>query len=108
MFPLSKNFADLSETLRTALLKSIEKLEFVEKPRTHTILAYFGNPQVGCKLMGRDPAMSFEPLGFYDAEISHPMRSIFCGGGRREGARPERLRVSKLLMLVEILFWVNR
>lgn len=69
MFPPATRFSDLSESQRTALLKSIEKTEFFEKLRTHTILAYFGNPQFGWKLIGRDPAMHFEPpFGFYDAE----------------------------------------
>jgi gluconate 2-dehydrogenase gamma chain len=69
MFPPATRFAGLSEGQRTALMKSIEKTEFFEKLRTHTILAYFGNPQFGWKLIGRDPAMHFEPpFGFYDAE----------------------------------------
>lgn len=69
MFPPAIRFSDLTKTQRTALMKSIEKTEFFEKLRTHTILAYFGNPKFGWKLMGRDPAMHFEPpFGFYDAE----------------------------------------
>ena len=67
MFPQATRFSDLSESQRTAVLKSMEKTEFFEKLRTHTILAYFGNPQFGWKLVGRDPAMHFEPpFGFYD------------------------------------------
>jgi hypothetical protein len=69
MFPPATRFSGLSATQRTAVLKSIEKTEFFEKLRTHTILAYFGNPQFGWKLLGRDPAMHFAPpFGFYDAE----------------------------------------
>jgi gluconate 2-dehydrogenase gamma chain len=69
MFPPAPRFSDLSGSQRTAVLKSMEKTEFFEKLRTHTILAYFGNPQFGWKLIGRDPAMHFEPpFGFYDAE----------------------------------------
>ena len=69
MFPPGTRFSGLSEIQRTALVKSIEKTEFFEKLRAHTILAYFGNPQFGWKLIGRDPAMHFEPpFGFYDAE----------------------------------------
>jgi hypothetical protein len=68
MFPPAVQFSNLSEAQRTALLKSIEKTEFFDKLRTHTVLAYFGNPQFGWKLLGRDPAMHFEPpFGFYDA-----------------------------------------
>lgn len=70
MFPPSSNFSDLSEAQRIALLISIQKTEFFEKLRTHTILAYFANPQFGWKLIERDPAMRFDPpFGFYDAEI---------------------------------------
>jgi gluconate 2-dehydrogenase gamma chain len=69
MFPPATRFSGLSGEQRTAVLKSIEKTEFFEKLRTHTILAYFGNPRFGWKLLGRDPAMHFEPpFGFYDAE----------------------------------------
>jgi gluconate 2-dehydrogenase gamma chain len=69
MFPPATRFSVLSERQRVEVLKSIEKTEFFEKIRTHTILAYFGNPQFGWKLLGRDPAMHFDPpFGFYDAE----------------------------------------
>lgn len=69
MFPLHARFADLAPAQQTALLKAIEKTDFFEKLRTHTVLAYFGNPQFGWKLMGRDPSMHFSPpFGFYDAE----------------------------------------
>jgi hypothetical protein len=69
MFPPVTRFSDLSERQRTAVLKSVEKTEFFEKLRTHTILAYFGNPEFGWKLVGRDAAMQFAPpFGFYDAE----------------------------------------
>ncbi len=63
-------FAALSPDQRIARLKTIEKTEFFDKLRTHTILAYFGNPQFGWKLLRRDPAMHFDPpFGFYDAEV---------------------------------------
>ena len=68
MFPPATRFSGLSLNQRTAVMKAIEKTEFVDKLRTHTILAYFGNPDFGWKLLGRDPAMHFEPpFGFYDA-----------------------------------------
>ena len=70
MFSPSNNFRDLSEAQRIAVMESIQNTEFFDKLRTHTILAYFGNPQFGWKLMERDPAMHFEPpFGFYDGEI---------------------------------------
>jgi gluconate 2-dehydrogenase gamma chain len=62
-------FSALNKTQQTALLKAIEKTDFFQTLRTHTVLAYFGNPQFGWKLIGRDPAMHFEPpFGFYDAK----------------------------------------
>jgi gluconate 2-dehydrogenase gamma chain len=70
MFPTATRFSELNDVERIALLKSIEKTEFFAQLRTHTILAYFGNPRFGWKLMGRDQAMHFEPpFGFYDAEV---------------------------------------
>ena len=69
MFPPATRFSDVSESQRTALLQSIEKTAFFEKLREHTILAYFGNPEFGWKLVGRDSATHFDPpFGFYDAE----------------------------------------
>ena len=69
MFPPSTRFTDLAEPQQTALLKAIEKTDFFQKLRKHTVLAYFGNPQFGWRLVGRDPAMHFEPpFGFYDGE----------------------------------------
>jgi hypothetical protein len=69
MFPPGAPFFDLTGDKQTAVVRAIEKTEFFEKLRTHTILAYFGNPQFGWKLMNRDPSMHFEPpFGFYDAE----------------------------------------
>ncbi|HEX4771355.1 MAG TPA: gluconate 2-dehydrogenase subunit 3 family protein [Bryobacteraceae bacterium] len=68
MFPTNTRFSTLATAQQTALLKTIENTVFFEKLRTHTVLAYFGNPQFGWKLLGRDPAMHFEPpFGFYDA-----------------------------------------
>jgi hypothetical protein len=69
MFPPHSKFADLAKEQQIALLRTIEKTEFFDKLRTHTVLAYFGNPQFGWKLVGRDAAMHFEPpFGFYDAQ----------------------------------------
>lgn len=70
MFPPTTAFSKLSEVQQMALLKSMDKTEFFEKLRIHTVLAYFGNPQFGWKLMGRDAAPHFEPpFGSYDSEI---------------------------------------
>jgi hypothetical protein len=69
MFPAAELFTDLAGSQRTAVMKSIETTTFFEILRTHTILAYFGNPRFGWKLLARDPAMQFQPpFGFYDAE----------------------------------------
>jgi hypothetical protein len=69
MFQPVTRFADLAEAQQTLLLKTIEETLFFKKLRTHTILAYFGNPQFGWRLLGRNPEMHFAPpFGFYDAK----------------------------------------
>jgi gluconate 2-dehydrogenase gamma chain len=76
MFPGSKSIAALSPDEQIRLLEAIEKTEFFEQVRTHTILGFFGNPSyggnrdlVGWKLIGFEDRFQFEPpFGYYDAE----------------------------------------
>ena len=57
-------------------VRSIEKSEFFEVVRTHTLLGYLGSPnyggnrnQVGWKYIQFDDRMAWEPpFGYYDAE----------------------------------------
>ena len=74
LFPGSTGIASLSADQQGVLLKAIEKTEFFQQVRFHTILGFFGHPMyggnrdmVGWKLIGIEPAMRFEPpFGYYD------------------------------------------
>ncbi|HEV8040526.1 MAG TPA: gluconate 2-dehydrogenase subunit 3 family protein [Bryobacteraceae bacterium] len=70
LFPGSTSIAGLSNEQQTALLKAIEKTEFFQQMRLHTILGFFGQP-VGLKLLGVQHEMHYEPpFGYYDAEVA--------------------------------------
>ncbi len=76
MFPGSKTIAALAPEQQIALLQAIEKTEFFELLRTHTILGFLGDPSyggnrdlAGWKLIGFEDRPSFEPpFGYYDAQ----------------------------------------
>ncbi len=76
LFPESSSIANLSSGQQIALLKAIEKTEFFQQVRLHTILGFFGHPMhggnrdmVGWKLIGIEHQMAYEPpFGYYDAE----------------------------------------
>ena len=78
MFPQSSSIAGLASQQRIALLKAIEKTEFFQQVRFHTILGFFGHPMhggnrdmVGWKLIGVEHQMHYEPpFGYYDAEAA--------------------------------------
>jgi len=69
-------FSKLSSPQQIELLKSIEKGEFFEAARIHTIVGFFANPeyggnagQIGWKLIGFEDDFSFEPpFGYYDQQ----------------------------------------
>ena len=76
LFPGSQSIAALQPAAQIRLLQAIEKTDFFELVRTHTVLAFFGNPsyggnrdQIGWKLIGFEDRFHFEPpFGYYDAE----------------------------------------
>jgi gluconate 2-dehydrogenase gamma chain len=76
LFPGSHSIAALQPAQQIRLLQAIEKTDFFELVRTHTVLAFFGNPsyggnrdQIGWKLIGFEDRFQFEPpFGYYDAE----------------------------------------
>ena len=76
MFSGVSQFSSLSSAQQTELLTAIEKTEFFELVRLHTIMGYLSLPdyggnhdQAGWKLIGFEEQMTFEPpFGYYDAE----------------------------------------
>jgi len=78
MFPSSTSIAGLAKDQQIALLKAIEKTEFFQQVRQHTVLGFFGHPKyggnremVGWKLIGVEHQMQYQPpFGYYDAEAS--------------------------------------
>ena len=70
LFPGSTSIASLPDSQKIALLKAIEKTDFFQQVRLHTILGFFGQP-IGSKFLGVEHQMHFEtPFGYYDAEAS--------------------------------------
>ena len=75
LFPGSKSIAALRADQQIRLLEAIEKTEFFDLIRTHTILGFFSNPSYGgnrnlegWKLIGFEDRFRFEPpFGYYDA-----------------------------------------
>jgi gluconate 2-dehydrogenase gamma chain len=78
LFPQAKSFAGLTSPQQIEVLHAIEKTEFFELLRLHTIVGFFARPeyggnhnQVGWKLIGLEDEMTYEPpFGYYDAEYN--------------------------------------
>jgi len=76
MFPSAESIASLSSEQQLELVRAIEKSDFFEVVRTHTVLGFLGNPsyggnrgKVGWNYIGFEDRMAFEPpFGYYDAE----------------------------------------
>lgn len=76
LFPATAKFSAATEEQQIAVLKAIEKEEFFETARTHTIAGFLCDPerggnyqQVGWKLIGFDGAHVNEPpFGYYDRD----------------------------------------
>jgi gluconate 2-dehydrogenase gamma chain len=75
MFPHSPSIAALASDQQIQLLHAIEKTDFFELLRTHTLYGFLGNPSyggnrdgVGWKLIGFEDRHVFQPpFGYYDA-----------------------------------------
>lgn len=76
LFPGQHRFAELSPARQVQVLTTIEKSEFFEIVRVHTIAGFFANPeyggnrdQIGWKLIGFEDRGVYEPpFGYYDRE----------------------------------------
>jgi gluconate 2-dehydrogenase gamma chain len=74
MFPQSTSIAALSDAQCHELAASIEKTEFFEQLRTHTVIGFLATPEwggnrneVGWKLIGFEDTGVFQPpFGYYD------------------------------------------
>jgi gluconate 2-dehydrogenase gamma chain len=77
LFSGMDKFSRLAGAQQIQLLTTIEKSEFFEVVRLHTIMAFLSSPEhggnyneVGWKLIGFDDAMVHEPpFGYYDGEF---------------------------------------
>ncbi len=78
MFPAAKKFSGLSSAQQIQLLKTIEKTDFFETVRVHTIMGFLANPEyggnynnIGWKTLGFEDQFFYEPpFGYYDAEYT--------------------------------------
>jgi gluconate 2-dehydrogenase gamma chain len=66
--PSSEKFSSMTAAQKIDILKTIEKSEFFEAVRVHTIAGFFANPeyggnrdQIGWKLIGFEDQFSYEP-----------------------------------------------
>jgi gluconate 2-dehydrogenase gamma chain len=77
MFPAAESIAALSSGQQFELVRAIEKSDFFEAVRVHTLLGFLGSPayggnrdRVGWKYIEFEDRMSWEPpFGHYDAEV---------------------------------------
>jgi Gluconate 2-dehydrogenase subunit 3 len=76
LFPQSETIVSLSNEQQIELVRSIDKTDFFEVVRTHTVLGFLGSPsyggnrgKVGWTYIGFEDRMAFEPpFGYYDRE----------------------------------------
>jgi hypothetical protein len=76
LFPQSQTIAGLESTQAIALLKAIERGEFFQLLRAHTIMGFLATPEwggnkdmAGWAHIGLEHKMAFQPpFGFYDGE----------------------------------------
>ena len=82
LFPEAQKFSALGPEQQVQLLHAVEKTDFFEIVRIHTIMGFLSNPeyggnddQVGWKLIGFEESHVHEPpFGYYDAEYENPSR----------------------------------
>jgi gluconate 2-dehydrogenase gamma chain len=83
MYPGSASIAALAASQQIELLRAMEKSEFFELLRKHTVWGFVGSPiyggnrgKAGWKHIGFDDQMQFEPpFGYYDAEVLRGKKS---------------------------------
>lgn len=78
LFPSVNRFSYLTPAQQIQLLTTIEKTEFFELVRLHTIMGFLAKPEyggnyneAGWKLIGFEDQMTYEPpFGYYDREYN--------------------------------------
>jgi Gluconate 2-dehydrogenase subunit 3 len=78
LFPGETKFSDLSSERQIRLLMAIERTDFFELLRIHTVMGFLAKPdyggnqdEVGWKLIGFEDKMSHHPpFGYYDREYN--------------------------------------
>ena len=78
LFSNANRFSSLTPTQQIQLLTAIEKTDFFELVRLHTIMGYLSGPeyggnynQTGWKLIGFEEQMTYDPpFGYYDSEYN--------------------------------------
>lgn len=76
LFPNANEFSSLTPAHQIQVLTAIEKTDFFELVRLHTLMGFLARPEyggnhdeAGWKLIGFDDQMTYEPpFGYYDAE----------------------------------------
>lgn len=76
LYPGSASFAGLTSEQQIAVLRAVEKSEFFELVRKHTVWGFLGSPErggnrgkVGWTHIGFEDKISYQPpFGYYDAE----------------------------------------
>ena len=78
LFSSANRFSSLTPAQQIQLLTAIEKTDFFELVRLHTIMGYLSRPeyggnhdQAGWKLIGFEDQMTYDPpFGYYDSEYN--------------------------------------
>ena len=76
LFPQAEKFSGLSQAQQVRVLQAIEKTDFFELVRLHTVMGFLASPEyggnyneVGWKLIGFENKPVYSPpFGYYDAE----------------------------------------
>ena len=78
MFPGTQKFSSLNSAQQIQLLRAVEKTDFFETVRVHTIMGFLANPEyggnynnIGWKTIGFEDQFFYEPpFGYYDTEYT--------------------------------------
>jgi gluconate 2-dehydrogenase gamma chain len=113
-----KRFSELASERQIALLKKIQKSEFFELVRVHTIMGFFANPEhggnrdrIGWRLIGFEDGFSWEPpFGYYDRVTNDKWRKWESKNSRiqesKNSRNPGKLKKSRIEEYRAGRFWI--